>query len=76
MPRPLQKLFLGKEKVSLLERSLERGSYRSYVCLGSRDRRNPQWPGGKNKYCRFTLYKENRDAVDVVNYLAKQLGYV
>jgi tRNA(Glu) U13 pseudouridine synthase TruD len=41
---------------------------------GSRDRRNSQWPGGKNKYCRFTLYKENRDAVDVVNYLARQLG--
>jgi len=32
-----------------------------------------QWPKGRGDYCRFVLYKENKDTMDAVGLIAKNL---
>jgi len=34
------------------------------------------WPRGRGDYCKFVLYKENKDTMEAVGLLAKILKYV
>ncbi|XP_052283945.1 pseudouridylate synthase 7 homolog isoform X2 [Dreissena polymorpha] len=33
-----------------------------------------QWPKGRGDYCKFVLYKENKDTMDTIGLIAKNLG--
>ncbi|PVD25207.1 hypothetical protein C0Q70_15705 [Pomacea canaliculata] len=50
----------------------------NYKKSGGKDSRQsscPEWPANKSKlpYCRFVLYKENKDTMDVISLMAKFL---
>ena len=34
------------------------------------------WPKDRGDYCRFVLYKENKDTMDAIALISKQLRYV
>ena len=47
--------------------------FRHHGKRGRMWKRGSGWPADRGNYCRFTLYKENKDTMDTVNLLAKLL---
>ena len=43
------------------------------VVCAEKQNRKPKWPKGRGDYCKFVLYKENRDTMEAVSVIAKLL---
>jgi tRNA pseudouridine13 synthase len=43
---------------------------------GEKQNRKNKWPKGRGDYCKFVLYKENRDTMEAVSVIARLLWWV
>lgn len=41
----------------------------------SRQQKNDIWDALGGSYCQFTLYKENKDTIEAINFLSKLIKY-